>query len=197
VRHVVIHGEYLDPRVFQRLDRFVADNFAHASRRVDGTVVTYALRRPDPGLWPERYIIDFGSAHREFSLLVGWWSNEQWGPGGPTMQWTSDRESSLILSLREPVDRVLEVRMRPLVYPGSPPQTVSLDVNGTLRAKLVLEPEWAVYRVTLPATSFRSGRNTLTFRYGYALAPASVIPGSSDERTLAVAFDALELTPAQ
>lgn len=197
VRHVVIHGEYLDPPVFRRLDRFVADNFPYASRRVDGTVVTYGLRRPDPALWPERYVIDFGSAQREFALLVGWSSNEQWGPGGPTMQWTNDRESFLMLSLREPVDRVLEVRMRPIVYPGSPLQTVSLEVNGTFRAKLVLDPEWAVYRVTLPATSFRSGLNTLTFRYGYAIVPASVIPGTSDERTLAVAFDTLELKPAR
>ena len=197
VRHVVIHGEYLDPRVFHRLDRFVADNFPHVSRRIDGTVVTYGLRRPDPSLWPERYVIDFGSAHREFALVTGWWSNESWGPGGPTVQWTNDRESSLVLSLRPPVDRVLEVRMRPLVYPGSPPQTVNLDVNGTPRAQLVLQPDWAVYRVTLPASSFRSGRNTLMFRYGYTAVPSRVLPGSSDERTLAVAFDALELTPTR
>jgi hypothetical protein len=35
----------------------------------------------------------------------------------------------------------------------------------------------------------------VTFRYGYAIAPASVIPGSSDTRTLAVAFDYLVLAP--
>jgi hypothetical protein len=199
IRYIVIHGEYLDPRVFERLDRFVADNFPHAWRRVDGTVVAYGLRRPDPGrgLWPERYFIDFGDPRREFALLTGWWSNERWGDGGPTMQWTSDRESSVVVSLGAPVDRVLEVRMRPMIYPDSPAQTVSIDVNGTRRGTLVLDPDWAVYRVPVRATSFRTGLNTVTFRYGYAIAPASIIPGNSDTRTLAVAFDYLALTPGQ
>lgn len=53
----------------------------------------------------------------------------------------------------------------------------------------------AVYRIPLRASSFRNGLNTVTFRYGYAIAPASVIPGSSDTRTLAVAFDYLVLAP--
>jgi hypothetical protein len=197
IRYVVIHGEYLEARAFERLDRFVGDNFPHASRRVDGTVVTYGLLRPDPSLWPERYFIDFGDERREFALLTGWGGNERWAPGGPTMQWANDRESSLMLRLGEPVDRRLEVRMRPFVYPGSPPQTVGISVNGTFRSTLVLEPDWTVYRVPLPATSFRSGLNTLTFTYGYAVAPANVIPGYADTRTLAAAFDSLALTPAQ
>ena len=99
VRYVVIHGEYLDAGTFERLDHFVADNFPQASRRVDGTVVAYDLRRPDPSLWPERYVIDFGDERREFALLTGWWSNERWAPSGPTMQWANDRESSLRLFL--------------------------------------------------------------------------------------------------
>lgn len=84
-----------------------------------------------------------------------------------------------------------------MTYPGSPPQTLSLDVNGIPQTKLVLEPGWAVYQVALPAASFRAGLNTLTFRYGYAVVPARVVAGSSDERLLAVAFDAIELKPAQ
>lgn len=197
VRHVVIHGEYLDPRVFRRLDRFVADNFPHTARRVDGPIVTYEMRDPDPSLWPERYVVDFGSELREFALSLGWSANERWGPDGPTIQWTDDRESSLILALRAPVDRVLELRVRPLTYPGAAPQTLSIDVNGVPKAKLVLEPGWAVYRVALPAASFRTGLNTLTFKYGYAVTPARVVAGSSDQRLLAVAFDTLELEPAR
>ena len=198
IRHVVVHGEYLDPHVFERLDRFVAANFPHTSRRVDGAVVTYGLRPPGPALWSDRYFVDFGTEHREFVLLTGWWGNERWGDGGPTIQWSNDRESSLIFPLGRPVDRLLEVRMRPIVYPpNSPPQTVSIDVNGRFRTKLVLDGEWVVYRVPLPATSLRSGLNTLTFRYGYVITPASIIPGSVDTRTLAVAFDHLALTPGQ
>jgi hypothetical protein len=76
-------------------------------------------------------------------------------------------------------------------------QTVSVYVNGTLRDRLVLTPAWAVYRVSLPAAVFRSGRNTLTFEYSHAAVPARAFSGSSDTRTLAVAFDYVALTPAR
>ena len=77
IRHVVVHGEYLEGRVFARLDRFVGDNFPHAGRRVDGPTVAYRLRRPDPAgaVCPDRCVIDFGEARRELALLVGWWGN--------------------------------------------------------------------------------------------------------------------------
>jgi hypothetical protein len=198
IRYVVIHGEYLDPPVFERLDRFIADNFPHASRHAEGTVVTYRLGPPPaPGgpLWPERYVIDFGDPRREFALLTGWGREEQWGDG--TVQWSNDRESSLVVFLGAPVDRVLEVRLRPFDYPGSPPQTVSIAVNGTRRHTLVLDPAWAVYRIPVQASFFRRGLNTFTFTYGYAVEPARVIPGNADTRMLAVAFDYLALTPGQ
>lgn len=197
VRHIVIHGEYLEARVLERLDRFVADNFPHAWRKVDGPVVAYGLRRPDPRLWPERYVIDFGDPGRDFALMSGWWSDERWNQAGPTIQWANDRESALTIALGAPETRRLEFRVHPMLYPGAPPQTVALDVNGTPRGSFVLKPDWDVYRITLPATAFRPGLNTLTFRYGYTAAPAAVTPGSRDIRTLAVAFDTLTLTPVR
>lgn len=93
------------------------------------------------------------------------------------MQWAKDRESSVVISLGAAVDRVLELRVRPFRYPGAPSQTVSIDVNGHRRGTLVLDPECAVYRLPIPAASFRRGLNTLTFKYRYALAPAAVSPG--------------------
>jgi hypothetical protein len=197
IRHVVIHGEYLDPRAFERLDRFVGDNFPHTGRRIEGTVVSYALRPPGEarGLWPDRYFIDFGSPRRDFALLTGWSADERWGDAVQTMQWSNDRESSAMLFLPDAVDRVLEVRLRPLTYAGSPPQRVTVSVNGTPRTTFTLAPEWEVYRIVLPAAAFRGGLNTLTFTYAYAVAPARVLPGSADTRILGVAFDYLALTP--
>ena len=46
IRDIVIHRRYLDPLVFERLDRFVADHFPFLHRREDDEVVAYALRRP-------------------------------------------------------------------------------------------------------------------------------------------------------
>lgn len=197
IRYVILHRRYLDPPVFERLDRFVADHFPHVARQVDGEVVAYTLRPPDAGsaLWPEDYFIDFGTANREFALLTGWSGDERWGE--TTMQWSSDRASSIYLYLGEPADRVLEMRLLPLTYAGSPRQRVTVSVNGTPHDRLELTPGWAQYQVRLPARLFRTGVNAVTFEYGYATAPDRVIPGSTDTRTLAVAFDYMALRRAR
>ena len=197
VRYVIVHGEYLDRPVFEKLDRLVADHFPHVGRQVDGPVVMYTLKSPGPQgtLWPEDYRIDFGAPDRTFALLTGWAGIERWGETAG--QWSNDRESSIYLHLEEPTDRVLQMRLRPMAYQGSPRQTVAVYVNGTPHRRLALEPEWAQYELTLPASLFRRGLNEVTFRYGYAIAPAKVIPGNIDTRTLAVAYDYVALRRAR
>ena len=197
IRYIAIHRRYLDPPVFERLDRFVADHFPHVGRRDEGEVVAYALRRPEArsALWPEDYVIDFGAPNREFALLTGWSWNERWG--ATTVQWSSDRESSIYLYLNEPADRVLEMRLLPLAYEGSPRQTVAVSVNGVLHERLTLEGGWTQYLLKLPANRFRTGLNGVTFKYGYAVPPARVIGGNADTRTLAVAFDYVALRRAR
>jgi hypothetical protein len=197
IRYIVIHRRYLEPPVFEKLDRFVADHFPQISRREDDEVVVYALRRPEArsALWPEDYVIDFGAPHRDFALLTGWSGDEQWGE--TTIRWSDDRESSIYLYLNEPADRVLELRLQPLIYEGSPRQTVAVYVNGALHERLTLERGWTQYELKLPANVFRAGLNTVTFKYGYAVSLARVSPGSSDTRTLAVAFDYVALRQAR
>jgi hypothetical protein len=195
VRYVIIHGEYLDRPVFETLDRFVAEHFPHVGRRVDGRIVMYTLKSPQGTLWPDDYRIDFGAPERTFALLTGWAGSERWGETAG--QWSNDRESSIYLYLEHPTARVLQMRLRPMAYRGSPRQTVAVFVNGTPHGRLTLEPEWAPYELTLPASLFRPGLNEVTFRYGYAIAPAKVVPGSTDTRTLAVAFDYVALRRAR
>ena len=197
VRYVVIHGEYLDRPVFETLDRFVANHFPHAGRQVDGRVVMYTLKPPGPPgtLWPEDYRIDFGAPAGAFALLVGWSGSERWGERAG--RWSNDRESSIHLRLEEPIDRILQMRLQPLIYPGSPRQTVAVYVNGTPAGRLTLGPEWTQYELPLSAHLFRPGLNEVGFRYGYAIAPAKVVPGSTDTRTLAVAFEHVALRRAR
>jgi hypothetical protein len=196
VRYVVLHRQYLDPRVFVALDRFVATYFPHGERWTDGDVVAYPIGRgaSPVALWPDDYVIDFG-ASRPYALFSGWDDSERWGE--TTVQWALDGESSMFLYLEAPTDRVLEMRLLPLTYEGAPPQVVSVYVNGTLQGRLTLEPRWGQYRVRVPARVFRAGLNRVTFTYGRAVAPAKVIPGSSDSRKLAVAFDYVALRRAR
>jgi hypothetical protein len=197
IRYVVIHRRYLDPPAFEKLDRFVADHFPHVSRRDEGEVVVYGLRGPraSSALWPEDYTIDFGSSTREFALLTGWAGAERWGD--VTAQWSNGAESTMYLYLNQPVNRILDLRLQPFTYQGSPPQTIAVYVNGRLGGRLTLEPAWARYHVNLPAALFRSGLNAVTFKYGHMASPARVIPGSGDTRMLAVAFDSVTLRAAR
>ena len=183
--------------VFEKLDRFVADFFPYVGRQVDGRVVAYELKPPGPRgtLWPEDYRIDFGTPDRTFALLAGWSGVERWGE--VSGKWSNDRESSIYRHLEEPTDRVLQMRLQPLAYQGAPLQTVTVHVNGTLHGRLRLKPEWAQYELALPASLFRPGLNEVSFQYGYAIAPAKVVPGSTDARTFAVAFDYVALQRAR
>jgi hypothetical protein len=47
----------------------------------------------------------------------------------------------------------------------------------------------------LPQAVLSPGLNSLRFSYRYALAPATIVPGNPDGRTLAVAFDFLMFRP--
>jgi hypothetical protein len=192
IRYIVIHRRYLEDRVFATLDRFVRDAFAPVARWTDPDVVAYEVR-PDrePSVpWPSEYVVDLG-ANREFALLSGWAAEER--ASGTTIQWSTGLESSMYVYLQQVEDRVLEMRVHPLTYEGSPPQTVAVSVNGALQDRLTLTPGWGEYRLRIPARAFRVGLNGMTFKYGYAREPAKVIAGNADTRKLAVAFDYVAL----
>lgn len=194
VRYVVLHRRYLEPRVFEAMDRFVAGHFPHVNRLADDDVVAYAVHAPSAPatLWPRDYFVDFG-AKGDFVLLSGWERAER--SGDATVQWARGLTSIMYVYLAEPDDRVLDLRVHPLTYEGAPAQTLAVDVNGAFHDRVTLERGWGVYRLRLPSRALRSGLNRLTFTYGYAKAPVDVIPGNADTRSLAVAFDWVALRP--
>ena len=159
--------------------------------------MVYALKRPDAASvrWPHDYVIDFGAPDRTFALLTGWSVDERWGE--TTLQWSSDRESSLYVYLNEPADRVLEKCDYSRWFTRAPrSQIVAVYVNGALHKQLILERGWTRYELKLPANRFRTELNGIILRYSNGVAPARVIPGNADGRTLAVAFDYLVLRSA-
>src|SRR5262249_51922528 len=129
---------------------------------------------------------------REFVLRTGWSHDEHWEPD-LTGQWSDAPQSSVYLFLDQVQDRVLEMRLAPLSYRDAPPQGVSVYVNGTWHQELPVREGWHVYQVQLPAALFVRGLNTLTFTYRYTARPMETMPGSTDARALAVAFDYLVL----
>jgi hypothetical protein len=74
-----------------------------------------------------------------------------------------------------------------------PKQLVKIFLNGKLLGELELEEGWHTYSLDLPHSYLRHGVNSIRFLPRYIASPVKVIPGSTDSRRLAVAFDYLAL----
>jgi hypothetical protein len=181
------------PEVFDRLMRFLLANFPIAHVEEEGDIVALQLSRShDPGdLWFEngRYLVDFGVTAPQVFLSEGWSNPERWD-NDLTVAWANNKESRLWLYFSRVEDLVMELRLRPFAFAGSPLQTIKLYINGKFIKEVPLALEdWQTYTVQLPPVYLTTGINTFRFEYGYTESPSRVEPKNSDNRTLAVAFD--------
>ena len=67
--------------------------------------------------------------------------------------------------------------MRPFAYPGSVPQTVSLELNDIKYDVRTLEQDWQTVSWQAPGSALIDGLNQLTLRWGYAAQPRTVAGG--------------------
>lgn len=135
--------------------------------------------------------VRFGEVAERARLGKGWGHLERGSGGGPGFVWAVATAAELEL-LRTEYDRV-RFRCLPFSAPGLPPQRVALEVNGIDAGSVVLGHAVADYELALPSSCLRRGPNLLLLRFDHAESPASRVPGSGDRRTLAAAFEWLEL----
>jgi hypothetical protein len=138
--------------------------------------------------------VDLGSDD-EWLLGEGWHGAER--EGDATFRWAASPAA-----LRIPLDRTarlrLQVRAHAFAYPGAPPQTLALHVNGSSAAAgscgaLPIAPGWQVAECEVEPQAFRAGVNLLELRFGYARRPVDVGVGG-DGRPLAAAVDWIRLS---
>ena len=133
-------------------------------------------------------LVDVGTPGARRHLARGWYGDEG-GDSGPTFAWSEGDESTIEFALVEARAIEIELRCRPFVAPGVAGQVVTPFINGDPLPELSLRPGFASYRLNLPAARLMEGRNRLTFRHRYAVAPREIAAGNSDWRRLAVAVD--------
>lgn len=130
------------------------------------------------------------------SLYTGrGWALPEVSADGTTFRWAQGLEAELAVARDHAGDSTITLRALPLSYPSAELQTLELRLNGTVLGTVVLEEGWREYRVQASPAAWRPGSNLLTLHFGRAHAPAQVIPGASDPRPLAVAFDRLQIAP--
>jgi hypothetical protein len=128
------------------------------------------------------------------ALASGWSGFEKTEPGD-TFVWAQARDVTVRVFARGPGERLVRFRAWPFLWEGAPPQTVTVSVNDVRLESMTVWPGPRVYAATSPGPAWKEGENTLTFSFGYAEAPKDRVPGAADTRTLAAAFDWIEIVP--
>ena len=143
---------------------------------------------------PDTRVLNFDPEGSTGALTSGWSGFEK-TEAGDTFVWAQAREAKASLLAAGVAERLVRFRAWPYRYPGAPPQSVAVSVNGVKLPTVTLADGPRVYSVTSPGSAWRPGLNVLTFEFAYAEAPKDREPGNGDTRTLAVAFDWLEVLP--
>jgi hypothetical protein len=139
--------------------------------------------------------VNFDPESSPSALISGWSGFEKTGLG-ETFAWAQARDATLRVFAGDPEDRLVRFRVWPFRWQGAPPQTVTLFVNDVRHETLTLADGPQVLSVASPGPAWKDGPNVLTFELGYAEAPKDRIAGAGDSRTLAAAFDWVEVLPA-
>lgn len=127
--------------------------------------------------------------------LVSGWSGWEKTPEGDSFVWAEAREAKVRVTSAGGSDRVIRFRASSFVYAGSPEQTVTFFVNGTRVDAAGLYREPHVVSFVVPKALWKKGENELKFEFLWTASPKDRIPGASDPRTLAAAFDWIEILP--
>jgi hypothetical protein len=123
------------------------------------------------------------------------WSGFERTAEGDTFVWAQARAATLKLEVGAGDDRLVRFRAWPFRFPGAPPQTVTLFVNGARVETSAMGDGPRVYGFLAPAAAFRKGANELRLEFAYAEAPRDHGVANGDARTLAAAVDWLEVLP--
>jgi len=85
---------------------------------------------------------------------------------------------------------------RPYSYEGTPPQVLSVSLNGTRIESMAMRAGWHIYELPLPPELVNIGWNEIDLGFAESLRPADFDPLSNDRRTLAAEFRRIELRAA-
>lgn len=141
---------------------------------------------------PTTRFLNFDPASGADLLRDGWSSFER-GADGSTYVWAVAPQARLVAWPSADSDLLVVFLCWPFWFEGAT-QTVELSVNGTPVQTVSLLPDRRVYTVYVPRERWRPGENEIAFAFGYTARPRDHGQGA-DDRTLAVAFDWLEIVP--
>ena len=157
---------------------------------VDGQSPTIQVAAPS--------LIDIGTPDARPYLHGNQWSFDEHRNTKPPMNlvWAIDDDPETLIGIKEITDYELLVRCHPLTVPGKPAQHMQVMFEKRPVGSVTLREGWNEYTFPIPAALLEKvgvGSQRLIFEFSELIRPSDVNPGSHDGRTLAAAFDMIEL----
>ena len=186
VRYVIVHSRIAGDRQSRKLAAFVRHAFPLQLMAEDDGTLFYRVEGRTPATTLP-IVLDFSPEHPDPILKMGWAQSEHMAQ--LTAAWAEGTTSRLWVELPTPTSMELTLRVQPFSYPGATPQSLSVSVNGAVIGATVLPDAWSVQRFSIPRGLLLAGVNRIDFAVSHCGVPATVAPGSRDDRCLSVAFD--------
>jgi hypothetical protein len=138
---------------------------------------------------PETRKIVFGEGSRG-QLLEGWSTDEYDHEQDFPFVWATALDATVAFEVVEVTDEQFLVTLS--AFPTTPPQTITVLVNGTEIHRFVAEPHYLEYRFVAPAAVLQHGTNRLTFRHSTLGEPPNA---GQDWRRFAAAYRSILIGP--
>jgi phosphatidylinositol glycan class B len=129
--------------------------------------------------------LDLGTPEARPFLLDGWSGDER--DGERNAVWTDGLRASVVLSLARITKPVL--RLSAQGYTHALPVAVKVLLNGKLVGAFAAPDGWQDIAVPIPAASYSTAGELITFEFDHTLAPSDRDPQSHDARQLALRVD--------
>jgi hypothetical protein len=137
--------------------------------------------------------VDLGTRGGRRFLRDGWSTDETMA--GHTAVWSMGPSSELEVPFEPALARAdsgsatAEVGFVARSFEGFAPQRVEVIVNGQAAGDVLVGQTFQPYTLEIPLELFRSGPNTIQWKYARVASAADFGPGSTETRALSVAFD--------
>ncbi len=136
----------------------------------------------------ENVVIPVGTPSDIPYLGRGWSLAES----SPSARWSLGGESTLLVPLSQPLDRILRVRARASRHPAGLPQTVGVEINGRRAGQWSFSSRSEERALEVPAAFWRRGLNEIRFVYAWTVVAGEAYRGS-DPRRVAWRVEEVEL----
>jgi hypothetical protein len=133
--------------------------------------------------------LNIGETYDSVWIQDGWHAPER--SGTTSFRWAT-RRATLVVPLDHAGNLRVDVRAQAFNYPGAPPQTIGLVVNGVTVPAEPLSADWTVASFAVSASAWKSGVSRLTLVFDQEARPVDVGLGG-DPRPLSAAVDYIHI----